>query len=191
MRYRRYNNIYYICYRYYATFNGKRCFLQSKSRVYPMSKRQRISWQFDELLKAAVVYVKQQFYLLCNDYYTEFTLLCARAWGYCHFRGKINIRHLADLFFSWRSLIQLQVWHDPVWCIWPDEMAVWVARGVWIMPENWLFLFMNGGSLESVRKSYSFVKLVVTITRRHHKVNEKDILGYFQSLFRIYMFKYQ
>lgn len=48
---------------------------------------------------ATVIYVKQKFYSLCNDFYREFTLHRARGWRYFHFRGENNIRCLADIFF--------------------------------------------------------------------------------------------
>lgn len=101
-----------------------------------------------------MIYVKQNFYSLCNR---EFILHCARWWSYCHFRGEINIRCLADIFFPWRSLIQLQ---DPVCYIQHDLVTAKVPQGMCITPENWLFMFINGDSFQSGRKEYFFEKLV-------------------------------
>lgn len=138
-----------------------------------------------------MIYAKQKFYSLCNDFYREFTLHCARGWSYCHFRGEINIRCLADIFSPeglwsnyWSHIILFDI-YDMTWLQPKYHRVYGLHPKTDYSCSSMGTVFSQEGKSISLKNSW-----LLKITRWHYKVKKNDILGYLQSPFCTHIFKH-
>lgn len=148
--YRRYHNIFFKCWKRYATFERNAFYNQNLSFTQPPRHRGSANTLMNSY--ATVIYVKHFIHCVMTSV-GNLLYIVLEDRSYCHFRGEISIRCLADIFFP-KGLIQLQEWYDPVWYIWHDLATAKVPQDTRITPENWLFVFINGDSSQSGRKKY-------------------------------------